>query len=65
LNAAVSEDAFQTSKHWRAVAEETRQKAEAMSSPELKERMLQIAADYEKLAEFVERVGGAEPPRSS
>jgi hypothetical protein len=41
--------------YWRARAEETRQKASAMASPDFKERMLQIAIEYDRLAEWVER----------
>jgi hypothetical protein len=46
---------FQNPQHWRARAEEARARANDMSSPELKERMLVIAADYDRLAEFVQR----------
>jgi hypothetical protein len=49
----VTED-FQDPQVWRSRAQETRQKADDMTSPELKERMLQIAADYDRLAELVE-----------
>jgi hypothetical protein len=41
--------------HWHARAEETREKANAMSTPELRECMLQIALDYDRLAEVVGR----------
>ena len=49
------EDDLQNPAHWRARAEETREKANAMSYPELRERMLQIALDYDRLAEAMER----------
>ena len=41
--------------HWRRVAKETREKADAMDSPDLKERMLEVAAEYDRLAEQLER----------
>jgi hypothetical protein len=47
-------DTLQDPKHWRARAEEVRAKASAMASPELKERMLLIAVEYERLARLVE-----------
>ena len=50
--------AFRIQKHWRARAEEVRVKANAMASPELKERMLLIATDYDHLAERFERDQG-------
>jgi hypothetical protein len=50
-----TDDDLQNPAHWRACAEETRQKANAMASPELKERMLQIAREYDRLAEVMER----------
>ena len=53
-----TDDDFQNPKHWRALAEETREKANDMASPELKERMLLIAADYDQLAERAERGPG-------
>ena len=37
--------------HWRDRAEEARSLAEQMTDPESRERMLRIAADYDKLAE--------------
>jgi hypothetical protein len=49
-------DDLQNPAHWRARAEETRRKANAMGSPDLSERMLQIALDYDRLAERAERV---------
>ena len=49
------EDDLQNPTHWRARAEETREKANAMDSSELRERMLQIALDYDRLAEVMER----------
>jgi hypothetical protein len=50
-----TEGNLQNPTHWRARAEETREKASAMGSPELRERMLQIAIEYDRLAEVVER----------
>ena len=50
-----TDDDLQNPAHWRACAEETRGKANAMGSPELRERMLQIALEYDRLAEVVER----------
>jgi hypothetical protein len=49
------DDLKNTAAHWRVRAEETRKNANAMSSPELKERMFQIAHEYDRLAEVVER----------
>jgi hypothetical protein len=46
---------FQTPDYYRARAQEAREKANAMHTAELKERMLAIAADYDKLAEFAIR----------
>jgi hypothetical protein len=40
--------------HWRARAEQIREKANAMGAPELRDRMLQIALEYETLADWVE-----------
>jgi hypothetical protein len=50
-----TEDNLQDPAHWRALADETREKADAMASPELRERMLLIAIEYDRLAEVVER----------
>jgi hypothetical protein len=49
-----TDDDLQNPTHWRGRAEETREKANAMGSPELRERMLQIALEYDRLAEVVE-----------
>jgi hypothetical protein len=57
-----TEDDLQNPTHWRARAEETREKANAMDSSELRERMLQIATEYDRLAEVVER---ASAPRDA
>jgi hypothetical protein len=46
---------FQTPEYYRARAQEAREKANAMHTAELKERMFAIAADYDKLAEFAIR----------
>ncbi len=43
--------------HWRAIAQETRDKADTMDSPDLRERMLEVAAEYDRLAEQLERRG--------
>ena len=37
-------------KHWRHRAEEARATAESLTDPEAKQLMLNVAADYEKLA---------------
>jgi len=42
-------------KSWRARAEECRSIAEIFSNPETRARMLRVAADYERMAERVER----------
>jgi hypothetical protein len=52
-----TDDDLQNPAHWRARAEETREKANAMWFPELRDRMLQIALEYDRLAEAVERAG--------
>ena len=46
-------DCLQNPEHWRARAEETREKANVMGSLDFKERMLQIAFEYDRLAEWV------------
>jgi hypothetical protein len=38
--------------HWRRLAQDAREKADAMGSSELKECMLGIAAEYDRLAEY-------------
>jgi hypothetical protein len=46
-------------KHWRYRAKEARAMAESMTDPEAKRLMLNVAADYERLAERAEqRAGG-------
>lgn len=46
-------------KHWRYRAEEARAMAESMTDPEAKQLMLNVAADYERLAKRAEdRSGG-------
>jgi hypothetical protein len=40
--------------HWRYRAEEARAMAESMTNPEAKQMMLNVAADYEKLAKRAE-----------
>ena len=46
-------------KHWRYRAEEARAMAESMTDPEAKQSMLDVAADYERLAKRAEdRAGG-------
>jgi hypothetical protein len=59
-----SED-FQDPQQWRARVEEMRQNASDMASPELKERMLATAVQYERLADFAERRRTAERPKGS
>jgi hypothetical protein len=41
-------------KHWRSRAEEARAMAESLTDPEAKQLMLNVAADYEKLAKRAE-----------
>jgi hypothetical protein len=41
--------------YWRRRAQETRETADGMSTSELKERMQEIAAEYDRLVEFAER----------
>ena len=46
-------------KHWRYRAEEARAMAESMTNPEAEQLMLNVAADYERLAKRAEdRAGG-------
>ena len=51
----VEEHDQQDPQHWRDRAKETRAKADGMISQELRERMLDVAAKYDRLAEYVER----------
>ena len=44
---------LRNSEHWRALAEQTREKANAVHSPDIKERMLEIAAEYDRLADQI------------
>jgi hypothetical protein len=41
-------------KHWRYQAEEARAMAEGLTNPEAKQLMLNVAADYERLAKRAE-----------
>jgi len=41
--------------YWQRRAQETREKANGMTASELKERMQEIAVEYDRLAEFAER----------
>jgi len=41
-------------KHWRHRAEEARAMAESLTDPEAKQLMLNVPADYEKLAKRAE-----------
>jgi hypothetical protein len=43
------------SKSWRARAEECRSIAQVFRNPETRARMLRVAADYDRLAETMER----------
>ena len=56
-------DFLRNANHWRDRAEETRAKAErfAIAKTE-KERLLRIAAEYERLAERAEKWQTAEEP---
>jgi hypothetical protein len=47
------DDGLQNPEHWRARAEESGKRASLMGSPDFKERMLQIALEYDRLAEWV------------
>jgi hypothetical protein len=42
--------------YWRDKAEETRALAAGMSHQPARQTMLRIAADYEKMAEFAEKI---------
>ena len=44
-------------KHWRARAEEARVHAEQMDDPTVRQTMLKIAEEYEKLAQRAEARG--------
>jgi hypothetical protein len=46
--------------YWRNKAEESRPLAAAMTHAPSRETMLRIAADYERMAEFVERIEAAD-----
>jgi hypothetical protein len=46
---------FDDPKHWRKRAEQARTLAEQMSEPASKKMMLDIAKDYERLAERAEQ----------
>ena len=48
-------------KHWRHRAAEARAMAESLTDPEAKQRMLKVAADYEKLAERAEERSAGVP----
>jgi hypothetical protein len=57
-------DDLQNPEYLRARAEEIRDKANAMGSPQLRESMLQIALEYDRLAEWVHaRAPTAAPAR--
>ena len=49
-------------KHWRYRAEEARAMAESMTDPEAKRLMLNVAADYERLAKRAEDRAGGDVP---
>jgi hypothetical protein len=51
-------------KHWRYRAEEARAMAESMTDPEAKRLMLNVAADYERLAKRAEDRAGGDVPSS-
>ena len=48
-------------KHWRHRAAEARAMAEGLTDPEAKQRMLKVAADYEKLAKRAEERSAGVP----
>ena len=57
------EHSFNDPRHWRARGEEVRVLAEAMTYPETKAAMLQLADDYEHLAKRAEaRAKGSKGP---
>jgi hypothetical protein len=47
---------YRSSKHYRERAEECRAVAEIFGTKELREKMLKISADYERLADVVDKV---------
>jgi hypothetical protein len=49
---------LQDTKHWRDRAEQARIQAEQMSDPESRRRMLQVAEDYERMADQSGRPDG-------
>jgi len=46
--------------HFRARAEECRTKAELFYDPSARERMLRLAANYERMADRAEQLGGTD-----
>jgi hypothetical protein len=50
-----------SAEYWRGRAEEARTLAEEMHSPETRRQMLEIAAGYDRLAQWAERNGTAQP----
>jgi hypothetical protein len=47
--------AFRDSKYYRARAEECRAVAETLQTPELREQMQKVAADYERMAVAIDK----------
>jgi hypothetical protein len=50
-----TDDDLRDPEYWRRRAQETREKSSGMGASELKERMQEIAVEYDRLAEFAER----------
>jgi hypothetical protein len=48
--------------HFRASAEECRTKAELFYDSSVRERMLRLAANYERMADRAEQLSGADSP---
>jgi hypothetical protein len=53
-----TDDDLRDPEHWRRLAQDAREKADGMSSSVLKERMQEIAVEYDRLA----RVRADQPP---
>jgi len=56
-------DTADTAENWRQRAQQTRADAERESDPEIKAAMLEIATNYEQLAELAEKLDGSPTPK--